>query len=427
MRKFLFFLSFFLLALISKAQISANSGKKYTNLQGIDYVFVFNGITPATEITYNGNGTIINWYKFSDLTTPISNQPYISPEDATGYTLIVDGVKKNIWVIDYNNNLPVLNSIEAENNPGTQCHSMNLLINALINPLVYKSVDGLQYTIQRNFSINYQTLNWNGTAWQPKDTIVTLTLPKSLITIPTPYCNTVFTLKGDQIATDLGMTLYSVSSTEYVTNAVICKPTSIVTLRDAKNEAQRPVQASQVDGSAPLDIQFLSNANVPVAQFYNWNIYQNNISIVSRTDKDTRYTFNDAGTYKVKVTVSNNICTYSDSLTITVRTSELYVPNVFTPNGDGVNDEFRVAYTSLLTFQCWIYNRWGRLVYTWTDPTKGWDGKINGVDAKPGPYFYVIKATGSDFDPNATPNPKTHLRIGEYLKRGDINLLRGVK
>jgi hypothetical protein len=63
----------------------------------------------------------------------------------------------------------------------------------------------------------------------------------------------------------------------------------------------------------------------------------------------------------------------------------------------------------------------------WTNPTKGWDGKINGVDATPGPYFYVIKANGSDYDPKSTPNATTHRRIGEYLLKGDINLLRGVK
>jgi len=89
------------------------------------------------------------------------------------------------------------------------------------------------------------------------------------------------------------------------------------------------------------------------------------------------------------------------------------VPNVFTPNGDGQNDEFRVAYKSIITFQAWVYNRWGRKVFSWSDPQKGWDGNINGKKATTGPYFYVIKATGSDGV--------------KYLKKGDINLLRGVE
>jgi len=91
----------------------------------------------------------------------------------------------------------------------------------------------------------------------------------------------------------------------------------------------------------------------------------------------------------------------------------LEVPNVFTPNGDGINDEFRVAYQSLTKFEAWIYNRWGRLVYHWNDPQKGWDGNIGGKKAAEGAYFYVIKAVGSDGI--------------KYLKKGDINLLRGKK
>ena len=97
---------------------------------------------------------------------------------------------------------------------------------------------------------------------------------------------------------------------------------------------------------------------------------------------------------------------------------------MFTPNGDGLNDEFRVAYKSIISFQAWVYNRWGRLVYTWTDPQKGWDGNISGRKAAAGPYFYVIKALGSDFDANSAPIGKTKLRLGEYLLKGDINIIR---
>ncbi len=150
--------------------------------------------------------------------------------------------------------------------------------------------------------------------------------------------------------------------------------------------------------------------------------------IINRTDKDHRYTFTEAGVYNVKLMVSNDVaCSYSDSVTITVSESRIEAPNVFTPNGDGLNDQFRVAFKSIIKFDCWVYNRWGRLVYHWSDPTKGWDGKIGGKDAVPGPYFYVIKAYGSDYDPKSEPNKQTKKRVGEYFLKGDINLLRGVK
>lgn len=429
MRKIILSIFLFLSIMAVRAQLSSNSGKYYTNFPGIDYIFIFNGITSSTEITYNGTGTNINWYKFSDSANSISNTPYISPEDATGYTLDVDGKLTHIWVIDYKNYLPVFNSFEPENNPTAQCSELKLLIDATVPLLNYYTFNGVNYTIPRNFNIKYQTLTWDegSTSWKTIDTIQTVILPATQKMVSTPYCNTIFNLSGDQIATDLGINPISVSSSLYSTNAVICKPTSIVTIRDAKNEAERPSQASQLSGSAPLDIQFLSNANEPVTQYYNWGVFQNNKLLVTRTDKDHRYTFTQAGTYKVKVIASNSLCSYSDSLTVSVSESAIYVPNVFTPNGDNYNDEFRVAYKSITSFQCWVYNRWGRLVYEWTDPTKGWNGKINGKDAVPGAYFYVIKALGSDFDPKSTPDPKTHKRVGEYLLKGDINLLRGVQ
>lgn len=411
------------------AQLTSNSGKYYTNFQGIDYVFIFDGITPSSEISYIGTGTNINWYKSSNLSNSISNTAYISPEDATGYTLNVDGKLTHIWVIDYKNFLsPLPNySIEPENNPSAQCKDIKLLINVPL--LSYTTSNGLNKSISRNFSINYQTLKWSGLAWQPVDTTITVVLPANQISVPVPYCNTSFTLSGDQFATDLGVSPISVSSSQYSTNAVICHLTTAVTSRshDLNNEDQAPSKTTPIDFSAPIEVSFQSNANEPVVKFYNWGIYKNNALIINRTDKDLRYTFTEAGTYNVKATASNNICSYSDSITVTVSESAIYAPNVFTPNGDGLNDEFRVAYKSIISFHCWVYNRWGREVYSWTDPTKGWDGKINGKDAVPGPYFYVIKALGSDFDPKSTPDSKTHKRVGEYLLKGDINLLRGVQ
>lgn len=112
------------------------------------------------------------------------------------------------------------------------------------------------------------------------------------------------------------------------------------------------------------------------------------------------------------------------------------VPNVFTPNGDGMNDEFRVAYRSIREFHCWIYNRWGHLVYSWDDPAKGWDGTINGRPAPEGAYYYVIRALGTDAATNEYMNKISYNKkkkkepdalIGVYQLSGDINLIRGGK
>jgi len=80
--------------------------------------------------------------------------------------------------------------------------------------------------------------------------------------------------------------------------------------------------------------------------------------------------------------------------------SQLEVPNIFTPNGDGINDFYQVKAQTLLEFKGVIVNRWGREVFTWEnweDAEAGWDGKLSGgSDATPGVYYYIIKAVGID-------------------------------
>lgn len=432
MKKILFSILFSTIVILTSAQVSSSTGKVYTQFSGIDYVFVFNGITANDSITYTGTASTANWFEFSE---SINNTTNFFPtlknlKNATGYVLVADGKQTTVWIIDYQKYLPAITSIEPENKPSSQCSELNLLISGSVPELSYYTYGGIKLQIPREFSIKYQTLKWDeGTkGWKQKDTIVSpVILPATQQTVKSPFCNTTFTLSGDQIANDLGTSIPPVVSSLYNTNAVICHLTTSITNRkhDKNNEDKAPWDNSPINFSAPLDIEFLSNANEPVAQYYNWGIYKGTELIINRKDKDHRYTFTQAGTYKVKITASNSTaCSFSDSVTVTVSESAIQVPIVFTPNGDGYNDEFRIAYRSIVSFQCWVYNRWGRQVYMWTDPTKGWDGKINGVDAKPGAYFYVIKAYGSDYDPSSKPDPKTNKRVGEWLMKGDINLLR---
>jgi gliding motility-associated-like protein len=89
--------------------------------------------------------------------------------------------------------------------------------------------------------------------------------------------------------------------------------------------------------------------------------------------------------------------------------SELEVPNIFSPNGDGINDFFQVKAQTLKEFKGVIVNRWGRSLYEWTDwenMESGWDGKIDGGNyAAPGVYYYIIKATGMDEKPYDLTGP----------------------
>lgn len=68
-----------------------------------------------------------------------------------------------------------------------------------------------------------------------------------------------------------------------------------------------------------------------------------------------------------------------------------FVPNSFTPDGDGINDLFKYGYDcNILQFQIQIFSRWGDLVFTTSDPTHYWDGTKSGRPMQTGAYSYVI-------------------------------------
>ncbi len=76
------------------------------------------------------------------------------------------------------------------------------------------------------------------------------------------------------------------------------------------------------------------------------------------------------------------------------KKSDVIFPTAFTPNGDGRNDlllPLGTRYITSLSIEIW--NRWGQLVYSSTDPTKGWDGYFQGAEAQTGVYPYFIKYT----------------------------------
>lgn len=78
---------------------------------------------------------------------------------------------------------------------------------------------------------------------------------------------------------------------------------------------------------------------------------------------------------------------------------DIYVPNAFTPNGDGLNDSFGAIGEGIITYDMQIYNRWGSLVFESTNPGKQWDGTFNNAPAESGGYVYKISAQGENKKP----------------------------
>jgi gliding motility-associated-like protein len=109
---------------------------------------------------------------------------------------------------------------------------------------------------------------------------------------------------------------------------------------------------------------------------------------------DTTYTINadSSGLYWVAVWFDST-CVKYDSIQVSqsVCTSVVFVPNVFTPNGDGVNDNFIPMISGLVTdVNIVIFNRWGLQVYESDDINFSWDGKIGGQDAVDSVYYWIL-------------------------------------
>jgi gliding motility-associated-like protein len=175
-----------------------------------------------------------------------------------------------------------------------------------------------------------------------------------------------------------------------------CTGTATITV-NAPDTVVAAFSATPTSGNPPLTVNFINGSTGATA--YDWTFGNGNTS----TTSDPTVEYITDGTYQVVLVASNaNGCTDTATVTITViGVSAMVVPNIITDNGDGANDAFRVEAENIDEFECTIYNRWGTMVYQYTDVNGSWDGE-NHVD---GTYFYVIKALGRDgvqYDLNGT-------------------------
>lgn len=168
------------------------------------------------------------------------------------------------------------------------------------------------------------------------------------------------------------------------------------------------VSETQYDGSAPFKATFKAcpEHTGNYTPLYEWRFTRSGETtpFLVRYDQDTEYEFLQSGTFSVELRVSfvqgTDTIAYEmdEPFSIAISESKLEVPNAFTPNGDGVNDVFRVkeGYKSIVSFKAMVFDRWGKKLYEWTDPAGGWDGRSAGHAVSDGGYYLNIQARGAD-------------------------------
>lgn len=172
-----------------------------------------------------------------------------------------------------------------------------------------------------------------------------------------------------------------------------CKSTDTVSVNVlAQPKAYFELSATEVYAapSQPASILITNTSKDALKYVYNYGNGEPLVEVSTLEPKTAIYKV--PGVATVVLTVYNGACADSYSQPIIVKkidtTSITKLPNVFTPNGDGDNDEFMISVKNAKTLHLTIFNRWGNVVFEITDTSPTWDGKINGYLAAEGVYFY---------------------------------------
>jgi gliding motility-associated-like protein len=115
---------------------------------------------------------------------------------------------------------------------------------------------------------------------------------------------------------------------------------------------------------------------------WQWDFGDGSTFSDTSNQQNPSYTYTDEtdGTYTVQLVVHNQYGCVDDTTIEVIVGPEFtfFIPNAFTPNGDGTNDFFFGTGVGIQKFQLWVFDRWGNLIFTGSDLYDKWDGTVQG-------------------------------------------------
>ena len=167
-----------------------------------------------------------------------------------------------------------------------------------------------------------------------------------------------------------------------------------VLIDDMFMDVQFVEAAFNVNYIGEFDVTFLNESSNNTTEWF-WDFADGNTD----SAQYTAHRYLDSDDHEVWLTVWNPIgCVDSTSL-IVQPPAHVYVPNSFTPDGDGINDMFGPIGHDLSEYQFRIFDRWGEVIFASSDPGQGWDGKVSGAAPKQDVYVWQLKTSGRRFGP----------------------------
>lgn len=405
---------------------------------GLEKIYVLYSTQGVTASYTSSTGNKINWLQYGNLgggraeevaSTQDSNTSILSYLQGDMGYIIEDGDRRYcFWIVNYIAHSLKLQS--ASPSSDKECGVTIIDVTGTGDPIRYFTINGQQKTLNQEITVEYTTQEWsdklNPSNFQDVNTVNKFeSLQSEYRLYPPNYCASTFKITGDKFLRAWDME-ESVETPTVIPVSVDAHTFANQLSASDSNDSSETSGASNpigsgdnesLGGSAPCKIEFLAFVTDGVIH-HEWQLTRDPSfeEIDYRfTTQDLDYTFLEEGIHYLRYIGSNSdgSCEYiSDTYEVSIGESQLLVPNAFSPNDDGVNDVWKVAYRSLLSFQCSIFDRQGHQICHFTSPDQGWDGKIGGKTVDSGVFFYVIEATGTDGK--------------KYKKSGDINIVKYV-
>ena len=402
---------------------------KSTGLNRIYVTYDMRGLS----LTYHasGNGGNVTFYRYSSLGGGYAEQlsgivasgndyTLPNPEGEMGYIVEEGTDRYYFWLTDYSQHRLYLKGASLPEEQDCSMTTLNLQGSG--SPIHFYSINGRQFTLDQQITVNYYTLDYDDEARQYNQVTESKNLEsfsEHVYITPAPLCNTTFHVNGDRFLRAWNWE-EEVESPTFRTNAVAvhtyAEQTPESTDPDYRsNQIGSSTSTGELGGSAPAEITFTAVCSDAVVH-HEWQFSTDpdfSNLLYRFNEREVTYTFREEGTTYVRYIGTNAEGTCEaegESFTVSIGASDLKCPNAFSPGAsEGVNDECKVSYRSIVDFKCWIFNRHGRQLFHFTDPSQGWDGKVGGKVVKSGVYYYVIEATGADGK--------------KYKLSGDINVI----
>ena len=324
--------------------------------------------TSEGQLSVNlATGETVVWYDDPAFTDIISTQPTITTTPGTGTTyfaMVTNQFGCGSEVVEFFSTSRILD-IEGDNN------SLNLCI----DDETELSASVLSNEIPTEF------------VWSPENQIDEFLSNTSVVVSPTEPTTYTLTVSNEFGCTD--------------------ETTFDVDVTNLGSQVEAEISTTDLITGQPVTLSVTENDNYT----YSWSPAE---LLDDPTSANPTFTLEEEVTFEVTVTDENGCFVVLAVVVVPADTPcaepFVFVPNAFTPNGDGLNDQLRVDGNQITEMYLAIYNRWGERIFEATNQSQTWDGTFEGKPLNPDVFGYIFTATCSNGD--------------TFSSQGNISLLK---